>query len=93
VPQSIASILSEHKDRTRLGLSKFTAEAAEQAAEHHDKLGIANKVKDVAGVHRTLWPVESQREPILNVAFLINRARPIKASPISLTNPSDEDRR
>ena len=27
---------------------------AEQAAVHPDKLGIAGKVKDVAGVHKTL---------------------------------------
>ena len=54
VPQSIAAILSERKARTKLGLSKFTAEAAEQAAEHLDKLGIAGKVKDVASLHRTL---------------------------------------
>ena len=70
VPQSLAAILSERKDRTRLGLSKFTAEAAEQAAEHRDKLGIAGKVKDVASVHKTLWPEENQREPILNLAIL-----------------------
>lgn len=43
VPQSVASILSERKERTKLGLSKFTAEAAEQAGEHCDKLGIAGK--------------------------------------------------
>ena len=43
--------LGERKDRTKLGLSKYAAEAAEQAAEHPDKLGIAGKVKDVAGVH------------------------------------------
>ena len=70
VPQSIASILGERKQRTRLGLSKFTAEAAEQAAEHRDKLGIAGKVKDVASVHKTLWPEENPREPILNLAVL-----------------------
>jgi hypothetical protein len=56
VPQSIAYILSERKDRTKLGLSKYAAEAAEQAAEHRDKLRIAGKVKDVAGAHKTLWP-------------------------------------
>jgi hypothetical protein len=70
VPQSIASILSERKERSRLGLSRFTAEAAEQAAEHRDKLGIAGRVKDVASVHRTLWPEENQPEPILNLAIL-----------------------
>src|SRR5215469_10353850 len=37
--QSVAAILSERKDRTRLGLSRYAAEAAEQAAEHQDKLG------------------------------------------------------
>jgi hypothetical protein len=58
-------ILSERKERTRLGLSRFTAEAAEQAAEHRDKLGIAGKVKDVASVHRTLWPDEPKTNEIL----------------------------
>jgi len=56
VPQSIAAISSERKDRTKLRLSKYAAEAAEQAAEHRDKLRIAAKVKDVAGAHKTLWP-------------------------------------
>jgi hypothetical protein len=54
VPQSLAAILSERKERTRLGLSRYAAEAAEQAAEHRDKLRIAGKVKDVADVHKTL---------------------------------------
>jgi hypothetical protein len=70
VPQSLAAILSERKERTRLGLSKFTAEAAEQAAEHRDKLGIAGKVKDVASVHSTLWPEQPQTNQILNVGIL-----------------------
>src|SRR5215831_7296934 len=38
VPQSLAAILAERKERTKLGLSKYTAAAAEQAAEHPDKL-------------------------------------------------------
>jgi len=62
--------LSERKERTRLGLSKYAAEAAEEAAEHRDKLGIAGKVKDVAGVHKTLWPVESNNSTILQIGFL-----------------------
>src|SRR5215475_5711925 len=55
VPQSLAAILAERKERTTLGLSKFTAEAAEQAALHRDKLGIAGKAKDVSAVHKALW--------------------------------------
>jgi hypothetical protein len=70
VPQSIASILSERKERTRLGLSKFTAEAAEKAAEHRDKLSIAGKVKDVASVHSILWPEQPEANQIINFGIL-----------------------
>jgi len=72
VPQSIASILNERKERTKLGLSKYTAEAAEHAANHPDKLGIAGKVKNVADVHKTIWPPETEQKNILNIGFIIN---------------------
>jgi len=72
VPQSIASILNERKERTKLGLSKYAAEAAEHAANHPDKLGIAGKVKDVADVHKTIWPAETEQKNILNIGFIIN---------------------
>ena len=70
VPRTLAEILADRKDRTRLGLSKYAAEAAEQAGEHPDKLLIAGKVKDVASVHSTLWPEEQARNTILNLAVL-----------------------
>jgi hypothetical protein len=82
VSQSIAAILNERKDRTKLGLSKYAAEAAEQAGEHPDKLGIAGKVRDVAGVHRTLWPEENPREPILNLAVLTGEFKPQRVKPV-----------
>ena len=72
VPQSLAAILAERKERTKLGLSKYTAEAAEHAANHPDKLGIAGKVKDVAHVHKTIWPAETEQKNILNIGFIIN---------------------
>ena len=75
VPQSIAAILSERKERSKLGLSKFAALAAEQAAEHPDKLGIAGKVKDVAKVHSVLWPNEEGRS-LIEGSILIGEARP-----------------
>ncbi len=81
VPQSVAAILNERKARTKLGLSKYAAEAAEQAAEHRDKLLIAGKVKDVASVHSTLWPEENQREQILNLAVLTGELRPRRTKP------------
>ena len=79
VPQSIAAILGERKDRTKLGLSKYAAEAAEQAAEHPDKLLIAGKVKDVASVHGTLWPQQPQTNQILNLAILTGAEIPPRA--------------
>ena len=76
VPQSLAAILSERKERTKLGLSKYAAEAAEQAGEHRDKLSIAGRVKDVAGVHSTLWPEQPQTNQILNLAILTGVEKP-----------------
>jgi hypothetical protein len=87
VPQSIASILNERKDRTRLGLSQYAAEAAEQAAQHRDKLGIAGKVKDVTHVHKTLWPEEPANQPILNIGILTG------AIPVRRANESSEQDR
>ena len=81
---ALANVFSERKHRTKLGLSKYAAEAAEQAAGHRDKLGIAGKVKDVADVHKTLWPAENQCQPILNLAVLTRQIQPRK------TRPDDE---
>jgi hypothetical protein len=78
---ALANVLNERKERTKLGLSKFTAEAAEQAAEHPDKLGIAGKVKDVASVHGTLWPEEERREPIINLAIVTGEFQPLDHNP------------
>jgi hypothetical protein len=69
VPQSLAAILGERRDRAKLGLSKYTAEAAEEAAESGGDLRLSRNVRDVAAVHSTLWP-EVQREEILSLALL-----------------------
>jgi hypothetical protein len=89
VPQSIAAILDEHKKRSKFSLSKFTAEAAEQAAEHRDKLSIAGKVRDVAGVHKALWPEENQREQILDIALLTGQWHPQPIKPVSLAQTGE----
>ena len=75
VPQSIASILNERKDRTRLGLSQYAAEAAERAAESDGDLALARNVRDVAAVHSTLWP-ETPQPGILQVGVLIGTEQP-----------------
>ena len=70
VPQSIASISSERKDRTKLGLSKYAAEAAERAAESDGNLHLSRNVRDVVAVHSTLWPEDHNERGILNLAVL-----------------------
>jgi len=75
-PQSLVAILSERKGRTRLGLSKYAAEAAERAGESDGDLALSRNVRDVAAVHSTLWPDSPQPE-ILNVAVLIGQEMPI----------------
>jgi hypothetical protein len=69
VPQSLVAILGERKDRTRLGLSKYAADAAERAGESDGDLGLSRNVRDVAAVHGQLWPEENQ-SPILNLNVL-----------------------
>ena len=75
VPQSIATILGERKHRTKLGLSKYAAEASEEAAEAPEKLRLAGKVRDVAVIHSTLWPEEKSQE-IFSLGILIGREEP-----------------
>ena len=81
VPQSLVAILSERKDRTRLGLSKYTAEAAEAAAEQRDKLSITGKVKDLSEIHKNLFPEQNQERGILNLNVLIGGQRPLDRLP------------
>ena len=67
----VADELAQNKARSTLALARYSAAAAEEAAFQRDKLGIAGKVKDVAGVHKTLWPQENHREEILQIGILI----------------------
>ena len=69
VPQSLAEILSERKERSKLGLSKYVAQAAERAGESDGDLGLSRKVRDVAAVHQTVWP-EQHQENILTLSVL-----------------------
>jgi hypothetical protein len=77
VPQSLAAILAERKNRTKLGLSKYAAEAAEEAAQLPPgrKLGNARAVRDIAAVHSVLWPIEKE-SGILEVGLLIGKLSP-----------------
>ena len=66
---ALAIVLSERKERSKLGLSKYAAEAAERAGESDGDLGLSGKVRDVAAVHQTVWP-EQHQENILTLSVL-----------------------
>ena len=67
---ALANVFSERKHRTKLGLSKYAAEAAERAGESDGDLTLSRKVRDVAAVHSTLWPEDHNERGILNVGIL-----------------------
>ena len=72
------AILGQRKYRTKLGLSKYAAEAAERAGESDGDLALSRNVRDVAAVGSSLLPEEQARNTILNLAVLtgVNPGRP-----------------
>jgi hypothetical protein len=70
---ALANVFSERKHRTKLGLSKYAAEAAERAGESDGDLGLSRNVRDVAAVHSTLWPEDHNERGILNLAVLTHQ--------------------
>jgi hypothetical protein len=54
VPRSLVAILSERKDRIKLGLGKYAAEAAERAGESDGNLRLSRNVRDVSAVGSSL---------------------------------------
>jgi hypothetical protein len=75
---ALANVFSERKQRTKLGLSKYTADAAERAGESDGDLRLSRNVRDVAAVHSTLWPAEPNNGSIFNLAVLIGDKRPTR---------------
>ena len=67
---ALANVFSDRKRRTKLGLSKYAAEAAERAAESDGDLGLSRNVRDVVMIGSTLWPEDHNERGILNVAVL-----------------------
>jgi hypothetical protein len=67
---ALVNVFRERKRRTKLGLSKYAAEAAERAGESDGDLALSRNVRDVAAVHSTLWPEDHNERGILNVNVL-----------------------
>jgi len=70
VAETLAVTLSERKHRTKLGLSKYAAEAAERAAESNGDLELSRNVRDVVMIGSTLWPEDQYERGILNLNVL-----------------------
>jgi hypothetical protein len=65
---ALADTLQDYRKRSRTALAKYSAEAAEAAADHPKKLRVARAVRDVASVHQTVWPEQTQQNVLqLNV--------------------------
>jgi len=66
--------LENSKRASTLNLAKYTEKASQKAAEHANPLEVARKVRDVAGVYSTLWPVESE-QGLIEGGILIGEAQ------------------
>jgi hypothetical protein len=76
---ALANVLRECKHRTKLGLSKYAAEAAERAGESDGDLGLSRNVRNVAAVHSSLWPEETGNKPLLSIGILTGQYQPTEA--------------
>ena len=70
--QVLTDELTAARRQSTLGLARFSARAAQAAAEHPKPLEIARKARDAAAVHSALWP-EVQRQEILSLELLSGR--------------------
>src|SRR5262249_40297552 len=85
---ALASVLNERKERSKLGLSKYAAEATERARESDGDRRLSRKERDVAAVHSTLWP-EQHQENILTLSVL-NAVKVVRDLGRELFPPGEE---
>lgn len=89
VSDAIAAAQRSHKQRSTAALGQFVAEAAEEALSGQSRLAKAKRVRDVAAIHTSLWPIEN-RPALLSVGILIgstpvpDSARPIPGQILQL---------
>jgi hypothetical protein len=57
---ALANTLNDRKKQSKLGLSKYAADASERAAKSNGDLKIAPRVRDVAAIHQALWPEKEE---------------------------------
>lgn len=70
-PKALASVLTRLKERSTHNLALYSAKASEAALKSSTPLEISRKVKDVADIHKTIWPQENEQKNILQIGFII----------------------
>jgi hypothetical protein len=73
----VADELSQNKARSTLALARCFARAAEEAALHRDKLGIARKVTDVARFLKRYGPKKTSLKKFSKIGFIIGEVHPV----------------
>lgn len=78
---AIQTSLTELKNKSQLNLAIYNSNTAEDLAKIDRKnlrLAVTRKAKDIADIHKTLFPPEAQQNQILNLAVLIGKDEPVK---------------
>jgi hypothetical protein len=74
VTSALIKALEKSRDNSTVSLAKYTENAAKKAEVHKDPLSIAKNVRDVAFVHKTLWP-NGEKSELIEAAILVGDAR------------------
>lgn len=72
---SLAIMLAERKDKSRLNLSKYVTEASEKSAKSSGNHKLARTTKDVASIYEKVWPEERENahQNLVNIQILNER--------------------
>lgn len=69
--KALSSVLSRLKGKSTLNLAMYSAKASESGLREKKPLDVSRKMKDVADIHKTLWPTEAESKNILQIGFII----------------------
>jgi hypothetical protein len=63
--------LTSFKGKSMIGLAQYSAKAATALNKVRDPLKVTRKAVDIADVHKTIWPAETNTSNILQIGLLI----------------------
>jgi hypothetical protein len=69
--KALSAALERLKSESSFNLATYSAKASAEALKESKPLSISRKVKDVADIHKTIWPAENDQKQILNIGFII----------------------